>query len=391
MKKFIGKMGKRLMLSSTIGSHQVPTQDGEVLRVRTGYEKVMPVLADDMYAYTAKEDGVVLDVNTEINMVTIKYKSGKIYTFSFDEIYGVSSDIVTTLKQKLTVKQGQKFKKNDVLRYNPELFEPDFENPTGVCMKHGITATVALVDSSATFEDSNVISKEFGKRLTIQPVSERTIDIPITSVIQEFKYVGDEVLSSEPLLVFEDEDTADLTSMNIDASSLAYLEKLNRSAPKAKFTGKVVKINCYYHKSLSEMNPSVASVIRKIIKLENKKAEYSKNAESNLDFIPNGILPKNSKYKGINLSEDNVIFQFYIQENIESGIGDKIILDTALKTVTSTVMETPPKGATTGRNIDVMYSAVGVSNRIVTSPFIVGIAETVLEKTEENIIDMYFE
>ena len=382
--------GKRLNLSGIIGSHSLPTKDGEVARVRTGYEKIMPILADNMFAYTAKEDGVVTDINEEIKMVTIKYKSGKTYTFTYDDIYGTSSDLVTTQKQVLAVKKGQRFKKNDVLRYNPEMFEIDFENPSCVCMKHGITATVALVDTSTTFEDSNVISKEFGKRLTIQPVAARTLDIPIDSVIQEFKFVGSEVLSSDPLLVFEDADTADLTSMNIDEASLAYLEKLNRTAPKAKFTGKIVKINCYYHKSLAEMHPTVASVVRKVVKEDNLRANYSKDTKSNIEFIPSSVLPKDSKYKGINLSEDNVIFQFFIQENIESGIGDKIILDTALKTVTSTVMEVPLKGANTGRNIDVMYAAIGVSNRIVTSPFICGVAETVLEKTEEDIINMYF-
>ena len=343
-----------------------------------------------MYCYTAKEDGEVVDINEEIKMVTIKYKSGKIYTFTYDDIYSSSSDVAVTQKQVLKVKKGQKFKKNDVLRYNPEMFIEDFENPNGVCLKHGLTGTVALIDTSTTFEDSNVVSKEFGQRLAIQPIVTKTLDIPISSIIHEFKYVGDNVLSSEPLLVFEDEQTVDFTNASIDATSLAYLEKLNRKSPKAKTTGKIVKINCYYHKSLSEMNPSVANVVRKVIKQDNQRASYSKGTDSSIEFIESSILPKDSKYKGINLSEDNVIFQFYIQENIEQGIGDKILLDTALKTVTSTVMDIAPKGEKSGRNIDVMYAAVGVSNRIVTSPFVMGVAEAVLEKTEENIIDMYF-
>ena len=172
-------LGKRILLSGTIGSHQIPTIEGEVLRTRTGYEKIMPILADNMYAYTAKEDGEVIDINEDIKMVTIKYKSGKLYTFTYDDLYGISSDVVTTQKQVLKVKKGQKFKKNDVLRYNPEIFEVDFENPSSVAMKHGITGTITLVDTSMTFEDSNIISKEFGRRLTIQPVVTRVLDIPI--------------------------------------------------------------------------------------------------------------------------------------------------------------------------------------------------------------------
>lgn len=382
--------GLRLNLSNSINSHVLPTKDGEVARVRTGYEKVMPILADDIYAYSAKEDGTVLDVNESLKMVTIQYKSGKIYTFTYDDIYGLSSDLVTTQRQTLKVKKGDKFKKNDILRYNPEFFEIDFENPSGCSLKHGIVATVALVDNSVTFEDSNVVTKEFGKRLEIKPVTTRVIDIPIDSVIHEFKYVNSEVLSSDPLLIFEDAESSEFIT-NPDDVYLDYVSRMNRLAPKAKFTGKIVKINCFYHRPISEMHPSLANVVRRVIKLDNQKAEYSKNTNSNIEFIPSTVLPKDSKYKGINLSEDNVIFQFFIQETIENGIGDKIVIDTALKSVTSTVLEIQPRGEKTNRPINVLYSANGVINRILNSPYITGTAETILEKVEENILNMYFE
>lgn len=371
-------------------SHVLPTNGYECLRIRTGYEKVVAVRTNDMYAYTAKDDGVVTDVDEELGMYTIRYKSGEVHTLSSKTQYGLCSELVTIQKQTMTVKLGDKFRKNDILRYNPEFFEPDFENNRQVCFKHGAIATVAIMDNSTTFEDSSAITKDFGKRLVIEPVNIRMIELTSSTIIQEHKNIDDHVEMSDSLLVFEQDNTSDMSQLGFDETSLAYLEKLNRNAPKAKYTGKIVKVDCYFGCDLSEMHPSMAGMIRKFIRERNREANYAKDSKSNYDFLGVKPLPIGSKFKGITISKETVILQFYIQESIESGIGDKIVIDSSLKTVTSSVMDVAPRCVDSNRAVDVIFSATSISNRIVNSPIIEGISETVLEKLEDDVLKMYF-
>ena len=44
-----------------------------------------------------------------------------------------------------------------------------------------------------------------------------------------------------------------------------------------------------------------------------------------------------------------------------------------------------------GRSIDAIFSGTSISNRIVTSPMLVGITEQVLEDIENEIVKMYFD
>lgn len=381
---------KRSNMSSIQMSHALPTEFGECARIRTGYETMVAQKTNDLYAYTAREDGIVEDVDEKLKMLKIRYKSGETHALSYDTQYGICSELVTTQKQVLTVKKGDKFKKHDILRYNPQFFEPDQDLPRQVCFKHGTIATVALIDTSTTFEDSSVISESFGQKVKIQPVQTRVLDIPTTSVVRDVVKVGDSVEINTPLLVFEDSKSADLSTLSLDEASLEYLEKMSRTAPKAKYAGQVVKIACYYGAPITEMHPSLITVIKEIVRRDNQQANYAKDTATALDFVPSGPLPIGSKFKGIDITDTTVIFQFYIQESVASGIGDKIVIDSSLKTVTSTVRKIAPVAADSGREIDVMYAATGVSNRIVTSPFVVGMTEAVLEKEEQNIIDMYF-
>ena len=44
-----------------------------------------------------------------------------------------------------------------------------------------------------------------------------------------------------------------------------------------------------------------------------------------------------------------------------------------------------------GRSVDAIFSGTSISNRIVTSPMLVGIAEQILEDIEDEVVKLYFE
>lgn len=64
---------KRVNACSTQLSHHVPCEHGDVLRVRTGVEKVIAHHCSDSFAYSAKENGKIIDINDSTKTVTIKY------------------------------------------------------------------------------------------------------------------------------------------------------------------------------------------------------------------------------------------------------------------------------------------------------------------------------
>lgn len=367
----------------------MPTKEGECGRLRTGFEKVIAHRSTDLYAYTAKQDGVVLDLDDNLKMVKIKYKDGSVHAFSFAPQYGECSDMYTEQRQILTIKKGDRFKAHEVLRYNPQFFEADQDDIRQVNYKHGHFVNVAIVDTSLTFEDSNAISEALSKELEIAPVEQRMLTIQRDAVIHEIKGVGDNVDIADPLMTFELADTADLTGVTTDAMALEYLSKLNRTSPKAKVKGEIVDIKIFYACDLHEMHTSLAEAITKLSKKKQAVAKYVKDTNSVYNFAGASKVPLGSRYKGVTIDENTVIFQYLIRQVLDHQAGDKMVIDSSLKTVSCHVIPDPPT-TENGEVVDVLFSATSISNRIVNSPILVGISEKVLTTLEKRVVDLYF-
>jgi hypothetical protein len=366
----------------------MPTTTSESMRIRTGFERMIAHRCNSLYAYSAKQDGKVIDVNEELQLCKIEYKDGSKHVFSYGLDFGECSDLVTTQRKELTIKKGDIFKKDDILCYNPQFFEKD-PNSRQVDFKTGVIATVAIMETAGTFEDSNVITKELGDKLSIEPVQVRTITLNCDTFIHKALTVGDEVDINDYLMVFENASVADLSGVSQDEDTLNYLAKLNRVTPKAKFAGKIVKMEAFYGCAFSGMHPTLAKLVRSIIKFQNDRNKFSSDTNTGNEYAPSEPLPKGSKIKGTKIDENTIVINYYIQEKISNSVGDKLVFDSSLKSVTAEVLETPLE-TESGRKVDALFSGTSISNRIVCSPIIVGIGEQIVQKIEENIVDMYF-
>lgn len=382
--------GKRANFVSVQLSHTMPTEYADVSRVRTGFEKVIAHRSSDIFALTAKQDGIVVDVNDKLKLIKIRYTDGTTKVFSSDTQIGYCSDITTEQEQVVTVKKGDKFKKGDVLRYNPKFFAPNSTLPRQVDYKTGLTCTVALVDNSTTFEDSNVITEEVGKKLSIRPIEIRDIAVDKNTLVHHCVAVGDTVNVTDPLMIFEDASVVDLTTVTADEYALEYLAKLNRHAPKAGSAGEIVKIETYHGCDVSDMHETLANIVRKTSREKNAAAKYASGSASEERFIPQTKLPLESKFKGFTITNDTVIVRFLIRETVSSGVGDKIVIDSSLKTVSCKQVKRLSE-TESGVPVDIHFSAISISKRIVNSPIIVGMLERVLEYTEQKMINLYFD
>lgn len=369
-------------------AHWMPTKESDVLRIRTGFEAVAAHRVTDLYAISAKDDGKVIEQDDKLKLIKVRYKSGEIETFSYDTQYGVCSDIVSEQKQVVTVKKGDTFKKQDILRYNPQFFKPEIDHPRQVNLTHGITARVAFVENTYTFEDSNAITEDLSRRLEIHPVVPRILILPRTASIHEYKVLGDEVEILTPLVVFEREDYTDLSGITTDAESLAFLEKMNQTSPKAKTKGTIVDIKVLYACDLSDLSSSMREMIEKYTKRKAAIKKYVSDSSNRYEFAGASQVPENAKYKGTTIDLDTVVIEYLIQERFNNATGDKIVVDSSLKTVTCATLSEAPT-TERGQVVDCIFSAASSYNRIINSPVFVGLAETILEELEKKIVDIY--
>jgi hypothetical protein len=189
-------------------------------------------------------------------------------------------------------------------------------------------------------------------------------------------------------MTFEELDM-DMQEVTVSDAELDLFEQLDRRLPKAGHTGTIVNIEVYYNVSPYEMHPSLRSFVQSINKIQDLKHLKSKDTSNSSDFLPSMKLPNTAKFKGVSFKSPIVAIVYYIQDTHDANIGDKVIFASQLKSIVSEVVSTPIV-TESGRVIDAQFSPAGVMNRIITTPFIQGCTQMLLEKLEEDIVDLYF-
>lgn len=384
--------GKRANFISIQLSATLPQKEGEVGRIRTGYEWVLPHRVGMPYAYIAKDDGVIVACDPKTKMFRIRYKDKNLDDdiVDYSEQYTNSSGLYVVQKIECRVeKVGQKFKKSDVICFNPQFFE---SNPydTQVAWKHGHFVNVCFMESDVTMEDSSCISKELGESLVIEPTYERTLVLDKKTIIHEYANIGESIASTEKLMTIEETEFGDIEVNQNDDKDVELLSQLSRNAPKAKHTGDICKIKVFYGCPLSEMSRSMKSFVTKHTKKERDQSKFAEKSPKAHHFTPPAVLPEGSKLSGAQIDKDTVVIKYYIKSRQPAFAGDKIVVDSSLKSVISHVFTKNPV-TESGIIIDVKFPGISVQHRIITSPFGVGINERNLIALEKEIIDIFFD
>lgn len=473
-------------------THHVPCDNGEVSRVRTGYEMTIAQRTSDLFSVSAKDDGKVLEIDSKLNLLKVQYKDapavtsglltfpytesalktykeksiplkrlatsqeilkfnlGTSFTISKDMIATVSSfervgdidsidadlakkykDVIAATKSgnsdavyivyftlkpalekgavdifqfgdkysfvsgsylrqplRINVKEGESFKRGDILVYNSGFFDPDpYSKQVG--WKHGVIATVALMEKGETLEDGCLISRALGDDLKMSPAHVRTLSFPNDTAVRQVLPIGTDVESTDLLCSLEEGDLDALTTSD-DPDTIAFLSELSRKSPRSKYHGKIVDIQLYYACAFEQLHPTIQDIVRKIER-QNKALQNAYRGSIKEGVIKNTTqVPQGLKYHGVEFDATTVVLEFTISEDISCNAGDKLVVANANKTVISGVME---KQYTTrsGIPVDVLFASTSLYNRIVISPFVWGIMIRISEKMEENVLSMYFD
>ncbi len=396
---------KRLGMVGKESKHLMAASETDPLLICNGVEKVVPYMTSNDFVTIAKKNGKVLKVDTEHGLAIVEYTDGE--RESIDIMNRSHKDggmgFYVVSRKVCDFKEGDEFKKNDVLARNPSYFstengasKPEF-NP-------GVLANVALITSSTTFEDSAMITERIAHKMSTDVVMLKQIVLGGKANLHKMVKVGDNVLAGEALAIYEDEiDDPEINRMisNAPAKDLIALEELTKRTPHSKVTGIVHDIKIYYTIPTTEMSDSVREVVdtyNNRIKAR-KKIINSYKAKNPSEIITDyvGITKPTSgdKIHGTNCPPGKLLIEVYVKYTDSPNSGDKIVFFSALKaTLTRTLPQhlAPYPVNHPEEPIDAILSPIGLEKRMVSSVLYMLLGNKCvwgLKQTVKQIFDKY--
>ena len=385
--------GKRMNFVNGQMSQYMPCAGYGVGHWTTGYDKVVSHRGSEVFAKAAEQDGVVETVDTKADLAVVRYKDGTKDTVFIGTRYmkNGGGGFYTTQKAQLAVTKGKKFKKGDILAYNPEFYEM-FPGSTQVHLKLGHYTNIALLETEKTFEDSCYISEELSRKLTVEPNHDRTIMLSKHAAVHSIAAIGTHVEHTSPLLLFEENEIADglVSKVADDPEALELLAKFNGKIPKAECYGTVVDIEILYNCDVSSMSSSMQKLVTTFTKKEKARAKYAKGTKSERKYLP--PMKLNVTRIGItDLPEDSaVVIKFIIQHENPIGVSDKLVAGPSLKTTVHSVAKFQMVAIETGEIVDMMFGNKPIYGRITTSPYTVGFTERLFEHEQNAAVREFF-
>ena len=355
---------------SCVGYHQMP--------VRTGYEQVIAQRTSDMYAAAAPQDGVVQSVS-DLGVI-VKFADGSTQGYEIGRRFGNAAGLVIPHEIVANVKVGQAFKKGQILIYNTGFFEPDMLNPENVVWKAGMLVKTVLMEVPETLEDSSAISTRMSDRLKTKISKFSDIVVTFDQAVSNLVKVGQFVTSEDILCIIEDAVTSQANLF--DAESLSTLKILSNAAPQAKVKGVVERIEVYYHGDKEDMSDSLRSIANTGDKA---LAERFKAVGRN---VLTGSVDEAFRVEGDPLQMDYMCIRVYITSEVDMGEGDKGVFANQMKSVAGKKMAADYR-TESGEQIDAVFGAISIENRIVESPVAIGMYSVLLDLIGQEAVAAY--
>ena len=371
--------------------HQVRTVDSDPLLITTGMDEAMPYLSSDQFAFKAKKDGKVKEINK--NYMIIEYSDNTYDYIELSESIKKNSDggyyvplkldPIEGLAKDTEVKAGQ-IVAFDKLSYSNSLGESD-----NIAYNIGKLAKIAVINSDDGFEDSGVVTERLSEKLATPIDLMSDIVIEKDSNVLSIVKVGDKISVGDPLIVwqepFDDEESNTLlkTLAGTDVS------ELGKRKLESNVTGVVKDIKIYRTLEIEDMSESLQNIVSSYEEYYNKlESKFEKYNLDKSQIRAHTKLPAMGKLKR---SQEAVLFEFYLEYQDTVGIGDKIVAYSANKMVIKSLI---PKGSEPytefrpNEPIDAFASEVSIDKRMVTSTVIYGSIQKALVELDRSVKDI---
>lgn len=346
--------------------------------IRTGYERMLAHRTDDLFAATAKKDGVVKSIDGD--HVLIEHKDGTTRIVELGRRYGDNAGSTIPHMVLSDLKEGQKVKVGDVLAFNKDFFVRDTLDPSQVLWKPGAIATVAFMETPGTYEDSCEISEAFAERLTSKTTSVKTIRVRFDQEIRDLVAVNEQVGLETILCTIEDqfEGNNDL----FDEDALASLKHLSSHTPRAKVKGVVERIEVLYRGHIDDMSKSLRSLS---VASDNRRSKLNQKMGKK---VIKGSVDESYRIEGKSLEMDMAAIQIYMTGDTAAGYADKIVLGNQMKSTIGRVMSGRNE-TKDGEPVDLIFGFKSINNRIVNSPMIIGTTNAILIHIGKKAVEAY--
>ena len=360
-------------------AHTVACDTYEQSYIGTGTEySIAHKTTSGLFAQTAKKTGKVISITDKA--IQIEYDDGERKGFKLGTLFGSAAGLTIPHTVKTDLKVGQKLKVGDTICYNPGFFAKDYLYPDQIVCKMGVMMTFALVEGEGVIEDASIITKEAANKLTTSIAKPKTITIGFNQPIKDLVEVGQQLDTDTILCVIGDEVSAD--SSVFDSESIDTLRSVSSQTPQAKVRGIVKRIEVFYNGDKEDMCDSVRRLVNKYDRV------LSKEFEDLGQKVFTGKVDEGFRIDGESLLLDNLAIKIYITQDVPAGIGDKIVLLNQMKSIISGILLNPLI-TESGRKVDGYFSGNSCDARIVNSPFLFGIAASLLEH-QSNVISSEF-
>lgn len=327
--------------------------------ILTGAETLIAHITSPTQANTAIADGRVTAMDDAT--ITVTYGSGqKQYTESYPlgRVFGnheghtYPHDLVTKLKV------GDKVAKGDVLSYNTKFFTENPFNPKQVDWMQGMIAPIAFMEGEFTLEDTNLLGPELSDGLSTEGTGIRNITARFDQELHNVYKVGDEVDSDTIIALLE--DRVSTTNDVFREDSVNTLRALSSHAPKAKYTGRVDKLEVFYNGELEDMSDS----LRKLVQQSDRIRKKAAGSDSSLAVT--GRVNGTMRVDGNPVELNTAVIRVYISYWSKAIGGSKVVFANQMK---STIREVSPVSIKTelGYTVGGVFGKVSNDNRIVNS------------------------
>lgn len=327
--------------------------------VLTGAETMIAHITSPTQANVAIDNGRVTAMDDAT--ITVTYGNGQkqyVESYPVGRVFGSHEghtyphDLITKFKV------GDKVSKGDVLSYNTKFFVENPFNPKQVDWMQGTISPIAFMEGEFTLEDTNLLGPELSDSLSTEGTAIRNITTEFNQELHNLGKVGDEVDSDTIIALLE--DRVSTTNDVFREDSVNTLRALSSHAPKAKYTGRIDKMEVFYNGELEDMSDS----LRKLVQLSDrirKKAAGSDSSQAVTGRV-NGTM----RVDGNPVELNTAVIRVYISYWSKAIGGSKVVFANQMK---STIREVSPVSIKTelGYTLGGVFGKVSNDNRIVNS------------------------
>lgn len=353
----------RTAMATKQSKHIIPIDKSAPVLISNGSEQAIHYHLSDDFSVDAKYNGKVVELDEAAGIMVVQYTDPKGIlhedggtTTSIYKAIDISPRVVKNgaggffLSNQLQphFKQGQTFKKNDILASDKKFFSNS--RLDGIRFNIGSIQKVACMSSYSTYEDSTFITKKLSEDMAADIIMQRPVVLGKNATIDYVVKPGDTVQVGDDLLRFElsfEEDSLNKFLSSIGEELKEEIKSLGKTPIKSKYSGVIEDIKVYSTVDIEELSPSLQKLVKSYHDRINKKKRIVEKYDKSKSSMKAGILfteptskveTKDGKVKGTEVGE-GVLIEIYIKYRDVMGVGDKLTFFTALKSIIGEVIE----------------------------------------------------